>query len=349
MNVHFTFKAGKTPDIEKEINHYIEKLQKRVQVFRPELVHLKGLVEQNSVREGFVVSLNLRLPSGQMASHEHGHSLIAVIKAAFDDLFQQLIKHKSLLSNLHYWRRKRIQSELQELQEPATSDQPAEAEVAFAVSADEIRSYINANLPRLERFVERQLRFRENTDQLAPDSLSVDEVVDEAVANALGDGHDKPQPLAVEPWLYRLAIRAMDGLSQHTFEEADSVPLEKSARPANVRASDEPQLQYHQPDEQLIEQDIIRDSSSGTPEEIAASDELISQVEGALQGMAHEDREAFILYAIEGFTLEEIAAIADRKPEEVRTSIIAAREGLQKSLPLGNQFKEKLLQHSKVA
>ena len=105
MNVHFTFKAGKTPDIEKEINHYIEKLQKRVQVFRPELVHLKGLVEQNSVREGFVVSLNLRLPSGQMASHEHGHSLIAVIKAAFDDLFQQLIKHKSLLSNLHYWRR----------------------------------------------------------------------------------------------------------------------------------------------------------------------------------------------------------------------------------------------------
>jgi len=81
----------------------------------------------------FVVSLNLRLPSGQMASHEHGHSLIAVIKAAFDDLFQQLIKHKALLSNLHYWRRKRIQSELQELEEPATSDQPPQAEVVFAV------------------------------------------------------------------------------------------------------------------------------------------------------------------------------------------------------------------------
>jgi len=350
MNVHFSFKAGKTPDVEKEINHYIEKLQKRLQVFRPELVHLKGLVEQNSVREGFVVSLKLRLPSGQMAAHESGHSLIAAVKAAFDDVLQQLIKHKELLSNQHYWRRKRrAKPEPQASLDKASFEKTLAEAQPFTASAEEIRSYINANLPRLERFVERQLRFRENTDQLAPDSLSVDEVVDEAVATALGDGHDKPQPLAVEPWLYRLAIRAMDGLSQHTFEEADSVPLEKSARPINVRASDEPQLQYHQPDEQLIEQDIIRDSSSGTPEEIAASDELITQVEEALRGMPHEDREAFILYAIEGFTLEEIAAIADRKPEEIRASIIAAREGLQKSLPLANEFKEKLLQHSKVA
>ena len=36
----------KTPDIEKEINHLIEKLRKRLQVFRPELVHLKGVIEQ---------------------------------------------------------------------------------------------------------------------------------------------------------------------------------------------------------------------------------------------------------------------------------------------------------------
>ena len=67
MNVHISYKVQKTPDIEKEINHQIEKLRKRLQVFRPELVHLKGVVEQNSPREGNIVSLNLRLPSGQMA------------------------------------------------------------------------------------------------------------------------------------------------------------------------------------------------------------------------------------------------------------------------------------------
>ena len=39
MNVHVSYKVSKTPDVEKEINHYVEKLNKRLQVFRPELVH----------------------------------------------------------------------------------------------------------------------------------------------------------------------------------------------------------------------------------------------------------------------------------------------------------------------
>ena len=67
MNVHISYRVNKTPDIEKDINHLTAKLSKRLQVFRPELVHLKGAIEQSSAREGTIVSLNLRLPSGQMA------------------------------------------------------------------------------------------------------------------------------------------------------------------------------------------------------------------------------------------------------------------------------------------
>src|SRR5947209_3230103 len=109
MNVHFSYKVNKTPDIEREINQHVEKLQKRLQVFRPELVHLKGIVEENSAREGFLVSLNLRLPSGQMASQERAHSAGAALRAAFDDLLQQVTKHKDMLRNQHRWpRRKRV-------------------------------------------------------------------------------------------------------------------------------------------------------------------------------------------------------------------------------------------------
>ena len=68
MNVHISYKLRKTPDLEKEVNRLVEKLRSRLQVFRPELLHLKGVVEQNSPREGVTVSLNLRLPSGQMAA-----------------------------------------------------------------------------------------------------------------------------------------------------------------------------------------------------------------------------------------------------------------------------------------
>ena len=107
MNVHITYKTHKTPDIDKEIQHWIAKIEKRLQVFRPELVHLKGALEQNSPREGTVVSLNLRLPSGQMAAHESASAPTAAIKAAFGDLLEQIGKHKELLRNSHSWRRHR--------------------------------------------------------------------------------------------------------------------------------------------------------------------------------------------------------------------------------------------------
>src|SRR5256885_17171882 len=92
MNVHISYRVHRTPDIEKEINHLIEKLRKRLQVFRPELVHLKGYIEQNSPREGIIVSFNLRLPSGQMAVQESASTAPAAIKAAVDELLQQITK-----------------------------------------------------------------------------------------------------------------------------------------------------------------------------------------------------------------------------------------------------------------
>ena len=90
MNVHIGYKVRKTPDIEKEVHQQVEKLRKRLQVFRPELVHLKGLIEENSPREGVVVSLNLRLPSGQMAAQRKAPSPASAVKAAFDDCSSKL-------------------------------------------------------------------------------------------------------------------------------------------------------------------------------------------------------------------------------------------------------------------
>ena len=88
MNVHFSYRDHRTPDIEKEITHQTEKIQKRLQVFRPDLIHLKAVIEQSSPREGTLVSLNLRLPSGQLTAEDKAPSPTAAIKAAFDELIQ---------------------------------------------------------------------------------------------------------------------------------------------------------------------------------------------------------------------------------------------------------------------
>src|SRR6202040_2957107 len=113
-----------------------------------------------------------------------------------------------------------------------------------------------------------------------------------------------------------------------------SVHLEDSARLPNVRASDEPELQFHQPDETLTGESVIADRRASTPEDIASSDEMVTLVQFALEGSSRRDREAFILHAIEGFSLDEIGIITDRRPDQVRSSIELAREHLRHSAPL---------------
>lgn len=343
MNVHFTYKVNKTPDIEKDINHQIEKFRKRLQVFRPELIHLKGIVEQSSPREGFLVSLNLRLPSGQMAVQETAPAANAALKAAFDELLKQLTKHKDMLRSSHKWARRRSGSTRRGERESVPFEQTLAAVQPPTVSPEDIRTYVNANLSRLERFVDREIQYREAADLLPPDSISKEEIIDEAVARALGDGIDKPERLTLEPWLYQLSMRVLDEVARDS-EGIESVRLEDSARKSNVRATDEAHLQYHQPDETLTRESTIRDDRTATPEDIAASDEMVAMVYLALRSASDVEREAFILNAVEGFTIEEIAAISERKPEEVRESIRAAREQLRKSPPVANRLRDKLLQ-----
>ncbi len=345
MNVHVSYKVQKTPDIEKEISHHIEKMGKRLQVFRPELVHLKAVLEQNSTREGILVSLNLRLPSGQLAAQQKAPNPTSAVKAAFDDLLQQINRHKELLRSSHKWRRWRRSP--QESPEPGIPFEKSLAAVAApTVSADDIGSYVNANLSRLTRFVDRELYFRNAEEELPEDRITTEEVVDEVIARALGDG-DRPEKLALEPWLYRLAMQSIDEMFVRLNELESSIHLEDSRRKQNVQASDEANLQYHQPDEGWTRESSIADRRVTTPEQARYSDEMTALVEAALRGADRTDREAFLLYGIEGFSLNEIAAITGRHPEAVRESVDRARERVRNAPAMANEFPKELLAKAK--
>jgi DNA-directed RNA polymerase specialized sigma24 family protein/ribosome-associated translation inhibitor RaiA len=344
MNVHVSYKLQRTPDIDKEIQHWTAKIQKRLQVFRPELVHLKGSVEQSNPRNGTTVSLNLRLPSGQMAVQESSPTPTAAIKVAFGDLLSQIGRHKELLRNSHSWRRRRSAEGRPAPQVPF--EQTLASVPPSTATADDIRSYINANLRRLRLFIEREVFFRESSGQLEPDALSWEEVVDEAVARALDESIEKPDRIGLEPWLYRLAIRALDEFEARLAFSGEEVDLQSPRRRRSERASDESRLQFHQPDETFSVESGIADQRTSTPEEIAYSDEMITLVQFALRAASRQDREAFILSAIEGFSVEEIAAITDRKAEEVKEAIGRASNTLRQSFPINNPFKDKMLQHA---
>jgi len=135
------------------------------------------------------------------------------------------------------------------------------------VSGEDIRKYVNVNLSRLERFVERELYFREASEQIEGESVTKDEVIDEAIARALGRRRRearaaRSRTLAIPA---RLALHGRHGPGAH--EHNGSVHLEDSARQRNVRASDEAELQFHQPDEAILGATVIADRRVSTPEQ----------------------------------------------------------------------------------
>lgn len=374
MNLHFSYKAAKSADLENDIQQHVQKLEKRLQVFRPELIHLHGTLD-HAPRESFAVSLNLRLPSGQLTAQSNGSSAAAAVKVAFSDLVSQLGRHKELLRSQHKWQRQKDER-LREVSAPenAPSESAADSfipsvlplarktnghstpeEIDEAVFAEgnrpniqaDVRSYIDANLPRLERFVARELRYLEANDSHGASSIPVNEVVDEVVVTALS-AEQKPPQLVLERWLYRLAIQAIKRIAAGEAD-FDRVPLEQHVGTQNVTGSDENFLQFHQPGETLNREDVIADIRASNPEDLAASDELIDQLETALHGVTREEREAFVLYAIEGFTVDEIAQVTDHPADQVRGAIQRSREHLGRKLPASHSLKKKLLQHSDVA
>src|ERR1700681_3532357 len=123
MKFHVSYRAGKTPDVEREFHHQIQKLKRRLQVFKPDLVQLHAAVDQENGHSASV-SLNLRLPSGQMAAQSSGENALAATKSAFADLISQVTKHKDLLRG--HWTQKSLRREGRE----RLAQMPAPAETA---------------------------------------------------------------------------------------------------------------------------------------------------------------------------------------------------------------------------
>jgi RNA polymerase sigma factor (sigma-70 family) len=358
MNVHVSYKASKTPQVEREFQHQLQKLQRRLQVFKPDLVHFHAVVEQENSRSAST-TLKLRLPSGQMAAQKSGVNSLAAVKSAFADLLSQVTKHKELLRG--HWTGKperagdRSRTSDAGLQLPPMVASANRTErmlrhdaAVHDVAAAKLETWLSANLPRLEEFVDRELRFQVEAEQIRDGQITREEVIDEVIVSALSQEDGKAQLLSLESWFHRLALQAIRRLITANADTA-SISLDEPAGTQNVTGSDENVLQYHQPDDSLPEESVIRDMSVRTPEEIMAGDEMLAQLEAVLRGVGTQEREAFVLFTLEGFTVEEIARLTGRSADQVRQSVHQARTHIQQKLPPQSQIRRSLLGRSRVA
>jgi ribosomal subunit interface protein len=106
MQVHFSYhNVPKTKQLDQVIQKNMKKLEKLLSHYSPDLVHLHGTLESNGARKNITVSLNLALPTGQLHSRESEGNLAKDIQACFNQLIDQLKKHKEALRREDTWRR----------------------------------------------------------------------------------------------------------------------------------------------------------------------------------------------------------------------------------------------------
>jgi RNA polymerase sigma factor (sigma-70 family) len=216
------------------------------------------------------------------------------------------------------------------------------------VASAKLETWLSANLCRLEEFIDRELQFQVEAERIREGQIAREEVIDEVIVSALSQDDGRTQLLSLESWFHRLALQAIRRLITANADTA-SISLDEPAGKQNVTGSDENVLQYHQPDDSLPEESIICDVSVRTPEEIIAGDEMVAQLEAVLREVSTQEREAFVLFTLEGFTVEEIARLTGCPPDKVRQSVHQARMHIQQKLPPQSRLRGSLLGRSRVA
>lgn len=107
MNISISYKHVKTHQpVEQEIGRYSGKLNRLLKSYAPDAIQMHGVFAKNPHNSGHSFSLNLKLPSGTLHATGTGSDVRASCKQAFNDLEEQVKKHRSRLRRDHEWKRK---------------------------------------------------------------------------------------------------------------------------------------------------------------------------------------------------------------------------------------------------
>lgn len=203
MQVHFSYHHGSpNPQLEKIIDTHVRKLDQLLVRFSPDLVHLHGVIEFGTTKQGTICSLNLWLPTARLHAKERGKELSAALRASFDHVEEQVKKHKEVLRREGEWKRKRYRGERE--------DKKSEAGELRVQDRHQLRDYLDQVLPQLKLFITRELRYQQMGSASQP-PVEQEEILDEVVARALENHGKFAADAAPFHRLLQEAIRALNG------------------------------------------------------------------------------------------------------------------------------------------
>jgi RNA polymerase sigma-70 factor, ECF subfamily len=182
------------------------------------------------------------------------------------------------------------------------------------------------HLGALYRFVAREIPYHEVLGDLEPGEVDVEDVLNEVFLTALRQLHRRPRRATFKGWLRHLALQTLRHLIRASRERRRYEPVHLEDPLPNGRRLDT----SYPSDARLTWKDVIPDLSTPSPEEAVLLKETWQTLEAALNQLPANQREVFLLRAVEGLRYEEIAAMLGQPIQHVKSSYRAAREALRR-------------------
>jgi ribosome-associated translation inhibitor RaiA len=122
MKVTYTqIEAGFRESVEKECGKHIEKLNRLLKRYDPDLVQLHCSLEKTPHRIEYAFSVSLTLPTGSLHATGLGADARGGAKVAFAEIESQVKKHQEKLRKDYVWKRKRARGALKPGEVPSAN------------------------------------------------------------------------------------------------------------------------------------------------------------------------------------------------------------------------------------
>ncbi len=298
---------------EQLINRQCAKIRKMLPTFAPETVDMDVSLAKLPRGSQFQTGLVLTLPQRVIKVEEIENNPTTSLVHAFSELRRRVQRFKSQLNREKLWRK-----------------QPPPSTPTVPLTRWEVESEANTHLEKLEGYIRREVFHLVVQSQIPPGILEPQALVDDVFLFVTSRPEGKPPNLTIEQWMFKVAGTILQERFDELNTQRDDRHIEEEAN--RQKQWEDEDLNFYQPDESMHLEDLLRDGSISNPEQLLERDEMEAQLQRAIAALSPSVRESFVLFALEGFTSDEVAMMTGKQPQKILDEVEQAREALRREL-----------------
>lgn len=300
---------------QKLIDRHCQKIKKLIPTFSADSVDLTVNLEKLARGSQFRSSVTLSLPQRVIRVEEIEDNPTSSIVRSFAELHRRIGRFKSQL------KRETLRNRVPK--------PPIDQSIA---EAWEVENVAGESLDKVENYIRREIYHQVLTGSMPPGILEPHALVDEVYLHVTSNSSKKPPNLSLEQWMIQTARQTVRQRLNDLEATRNYPHFEEPAKAPGTW--DDEELNFFQPDESLQLEDLLQDSGSSNPELLLQRQEVAGSLQKAIANLPLNVRESFVLFALEGFTSDEVAMMSGKRPEDVIAEVDDARRQLQKKLQI---------------